>query len=174
MRGRPGRCSGRASQPRELALDKRVTGHRLDTGLLQYRLASAPAEQGTAVLLRLEKLKVPQMGSFMLRGYFHPQDVPFDDGDEAFKAQYSVGYVVMWGGHGGMPAAHGEHGGHTPHPHHPTSGIARFDVTGVLDAKAPPADHLLTLRYIPAPDAADAAKVIAEVALEQVLMEVYS
>ena len=114
------------------------------------------------------------MGSFMLRGYFHPHDVPFDVGDEAFTAQYSVGYVVMWRGHRGMSAIHGEHGGHTPHPHHPTSGIARFDVTGVLDAKVPLAGYLLTLRYISAPDAADAAKVIAEVALEQVLMEVYS
>jgi hypothetical protein len=162
-------------QPLEPAFDKNVTEQLLDTGRLAFRLA-APPSQGAVVLVRLEKLKVPQKGSFMLRGYFHPQDVPFDDSDEAFTEQYSVGYVVMWQSHSGMShsgMSHGEHGGHAPHPHHPTSCIARFDVTRMLDAEAPLADHLLTLRYVPLPDAADAAEVIKEVALDQVLMEVY-
>ncbi len=159
-----------ATVPLEPAFDASVRKQLLDTERLQFSLA-APPVQGAALLVRLDQLKVPQKGSFMLRGYVHPKDVPFDDDDVAFREVYSVGYVVMWRSHG-MSAGHGEHGGHAPQ-HHPTSCIVRFDVTRVLDAEALPADHLLTLRYISAPGTANAAEVIEEVEFEKVLMEVY-
>jgi hypothetical protein len=166
---RPAPRARREIQPLELAFDTPATEQLLDTEHVQFRLA-APREPGAAVLVRLEQ-KLPDKGTFMLRGYVHPEDVPFDDEDEGFREKYFVGYVVLWHTHG-PHVEHGEHPAHASQPHHPTSCIFRFDVTRVLDSEAPPEEHLLTVRYVPAPGASP--EQIQEVALENVRMEVYA
>ena len=114
-----------------------------------------PPKAGAAIVVRLNQLKVPTTGSYMLRAYVHPKDVLFDQNTEEFARRYFVGYAVMWLSHG-TDADHGEHGDHgrqPPHPHHPASAVVRFDVTKALDG-APSdatADQVLTLQYIPAP-----------------------
>lgn len=158
-----------ATQPLDRAFARALTDELLDTEQLQFRLAAPPAE-GRAVLVRLDHLKVPQMGTYMLRGYVHPRDVPFDDSDPEFRQKFGVGYVVMWRSHT-TENGDGEAGGHA---HHPSSCTVRFDVSRVLDADAPPAEHVLTLRYIPAPDAEGKSEVVEEVAFETATMEVYA
>ncbi|MFF2776080.1 tyrosinase family protein [Streptomyces sp. NPDC058052] len=197
--------------PRELVTSKpmeSVSGDDIptqlrDTERLQFRF-SAPPEEGRRLVVRLNELKVPRTGSFMMRAYAHPRDVEFRTDDD-FAERYGVGYVVMWrahlhdgdhhgghGGHGDHDGGHGHGDGHGDHDHggqghgdapppahHPTSCTARFDVTSVVDATpASVEDHVLTLRYIPLPSGMDQAdqpaELIEEVMLKNVMMEVYA
>ncbi|MFG2331520.1 tyrosinase family protein [Streptomyces sp. NPDC048604] len=184
-----------ASKPMDPVSADDLTTQLRDTQRAQFRF-SAPPEEGRRLAVRLSELNVPKTGSFMIRGYAHPQNVEFR-ADEDFAQRYGVGYVVMWrmhlhegahGGHGGGHD-HGEHGhgghdhgghdGPPPPAHHPTSCTARFDVTAVLDSTPEPTEeHVLTLRYVPLPTSTDPAdqpaELIEEVALENVLMEVYA
>lgn len=153
-------------------------------GHVQFRLERAPESDGR-IVVRLEQLKVPVAGSYLLRGFVHPRDVEFRRDDEDFAKKFGVGYLSMWrshedshhGGHGGHGGHHGP-GGHGTRPLHPTSATVRFDVTSVL-ASAPDAaaDHVLTLQYIPsrfnpAPPQ-PTTDLVTEVKLRDVLMEVY-
>jgi hypothetical protein len=135
-----------------------------------------PPAAGAAAVVRLEQLKVPTTGSYMLRAYVHPKAVPFDPDDTEFAGHYYVGYVAMWRSH---PAAAG-HGAHEGHEHHHRTSITvRLDVAKALAGVTPEAtsDQVLTLQYIPAPDPAGgpppAPEVLEEVTLNDVLMEVY-
>ncbi|MGH2839406.1 MAG: tyrosinase family protein [Solirubrobacteraceae bacterium] len=173
------------AQPLSRAFDDLRTELR-ETERLQFRLAAPPPER-KRVVLRIQALKVPIGGNYTIRGYLHPDGVPFDADDEEFVQKYSVGYCVMWrmhtqpdGGHDHAHGEHGEHGGHGAHQpaaHHPTSATIRFDATAVLAAAdAEPADHVLTLQYIPAAvddDSPPPPELVDEVDLEDVLMEVY-
>lgn len=176
------------TQPLEAVSEADFTTELREKARVQFRL-TAPPGLGRRVIVRLDELKVPVTGSYVLRGLVHPADVEFRRDDEAFARSYGVGYVSMWrahdashgGGHGtphGPHGGHGHHGGHGPPAHHPTAGTARFDVTAVLaSATAAAGDHVLTLQYLPSPtptgEAQDPAELVAEVALRDVLMEVY-
>ena len=142
---------------------------------LQFGLPPLPAP-GAAVVVRLQRLKVPTTDSYRLDAYVHPRAVPFDSDDAEFVRRYFVGYVALWQAH----QAHDGHGGHAGgRHHHPSSLTARFDVTNVLGDATPgaAADHVLTLHYIPPPgpagEPATAPELVQEVALDGVLMEVY-
>jgi len=152
-----------------------------ETERLQFRLAAPPPER-TRMLLRIQALAVPMAGNYTIRGYLHPDDEPFDRDDEGFAEKYSVGYVAMWRAHAQPNGAHGHgHRGHNgdEHPvaHHPTTATIRFNATPVLAASdVAPADHVLTLLYIPASpddDTPPPAELVEEVDLEDVVMEVY-
>lgn len=176
------------TQPLEAVSEADFTTELREKARVQFRL-TAPPDRGRRVVVRLDELKVPVTGSYTLRAFVHPADVEFRRDDEAFARSYGVGYVSMWrahdashgGGHGtphGPHGGHGHHGGHGPPAHHPTAGTARFDVTAVLaSATAAPGDHVLTLQYLPSPtptgEAQEPAALVAEVALRDVLMEVY-
>lgn len=153
---------------------------------LRYGFPSRP-ERGGAALVRLHQLKVPTTGSYTLRAYVHPNDVPFDPDDEELARRFFVGYAVMWLSHGD----HEEHGGpddgggheghehHPPQPHHPTSATVRFDVTRALGGVAAEAtgEQVLTLRYLAAPDpmgrATRGPAALEDLTLSDVQMEVY-
>ncbi len=145
---------------------------------LGFAFPSPPAAPLTA-LVRLRDLKIPTTGSYRLRAFVYPQDVPFDRDDAAFQEHYYVGYISLWRAH----ETHGAHGGHSHHheplPHHPTACTARFDVTKVVRGLAPAAvsDLMLTLEYIPAPSPTGeplaVPELLKEVKLKDVLMEVY-
>lgn len=148
---------------------------------LQFRFAALPEER-KRVLVRLQDLKVPQGGSYVVRAFVHPESEAFDANDQEFLQQHSIGYVVMWRAHVHTPDGgngHGAHGGHGTRPpaaHHPPSCTVRFDVTPVLAAGVPPASHVLTLQYTPAPNPGDPvppAQIVEEVELQDVLAEVY-
>ncbi|MCG6493856.1 tyrosinase family protein [Kitasatospora sp. A2-31] len=149
----------------------------------QFGLVAAP-EEGREAVVRLDELKIPLTGSYLLHAYVHPRDVPFRADDAEFADRYGVGYAVLWRAHAG-PADGGheheaghDHGGRQPHPHHPSSCTVRFDVTAVL-AEAPEAlgTHVLTLQYSPAPTGTGQPQrppeLVQEVALKDVVMEVY-
>lgn len=171
------------AKPMEPVSDDDISTQLRDTERLQFRF-SAPPEGGQRLAVRLNELKVPLTGSFMMRAYAHPSNVEFR-ADDDFEQQFGVGYVVMWRAHvheGGDHDGHGGHGGHggsAPAAHHPAACTARFDVTAVVDATPAAAeDHVLTLRYIPLPSsmaqADQPAELIEEVSLKNVLMEVYA
>jgi len=151
------------------------------TSRAQFALPAAPAATNTAVV-RLRDLKVPTTGSYMLRAYAHPKDVPFSKDDPEFRRQYGVGYVTLWRAHGGENnhGGHEGHGGHAPEPHHPTSCTVRFNVTKPLADVGPEAatDLVFTLHYIPAPGPTGEPKsdpeLVKEVQLQDVLLEVYA
>jgi Common central domain of tyrosinase len=144
---------------------------------LQFGLPPLPAP-GAAVVVRLQHLKVPTTGSYRLDAYVHSRDVQFDADDAEFVRRHFVGYVALWQAH----QIHDGHGGHDSGRHrHPSSLTARFDVTNALGGAASvaaAADHVLTLHYLPAPgptgEPATAPEVVQEVALEDVLVEVYA
>ncbi|AJT69925.1 hypothetical protein T261_8332 [Streptomyces lydicus] len=137
---------------------------------------SVPETRGKRLLVRLGELKVPNTGSYMLRGFLHPSDVPFQPDDGDFTPRYGVGYVTLWRAHSHM---HHDHDGPPVAHHHPVSRTARFDVTSVLNKLgANGADLAFTLQFIPAPSptglAPDRVPLLEEVALKDVCMEVYS
>ncbi|MGW7051352.1 tyrosinase family protein [Streptomyces sp. NPDC054887] len=171
------------AQPMAAASGADIATELRESERVQFRLPPPP-EEGRRVVVRLDELKVPMTGSYLLRGFVHPDAVEFRRDDEEFTKQYGVGYVSMWrahvhpeGGHGGHDG-HGGHGGHGARPLHPTSCIVRFDVTSVLES-TPGAveDHVLTLQYIPSPfnpgGGGQQEGLIEEVKLKDVLMEVY-
>lgn len=143
----------------------------------QYALPSVPSTTRIA-FVRLVNLKVPTTGSYMLRGYLHPKDVPFNKDDQGFMLKYSVGYVALWKSH--QPEdTHGVHSDDNVHSHHPTSCTVRFDVSKLLtstDAELT-SNQVLTLHYIPAPDSKGESLLdsglIKEVLLDDVLLETY-
>ena len=159
---------------------------------LRYGFPSQPKTGGAAVV-RLHQLKVPTTGSYMLRAYVHPKDVPFDQNAEEFARRYFVGYAVMWLSHGddgdhgghevhGGPSGHGGHAGdehHPPQPHHPTSATVRFYVSKALGGvtSEATADQILTLQYLPAPDPTggptQGSAALEDLTLSDVQMEVY-
>ncbi|MFE6869528.1 tyrosinase family protein [Kitasatospora sp. NPDC057692] len=146
-----------------------------ETSRAQFGLAAPPPE-GRKVVVRLDELKVPLTGSYMLYAYLHPADVPFRADDAEFARRYGVGYASIWRAHAG-PARGERHAGHEgaePHPHHPPHYTVRFDVTPVL-AQSPEATdtYVLTLQYQPSPPGDEAAGLVREVALKDVTMEVY-
>jgi tyrosinase len=157
-----------ATQPLSPAFERDAGDELLDRDQLQFQLADPP-EPGPTVLVRVNQLKVPQKGSYMLSAFAHPQGVPFDDSDPSFNERFDVGYAVMWRSHTmGDGGGDADDGGH-----HPSAATVRFDVSHVLHADVPPRAHLLTLRYIPAPDAEGDPEVVKEVAFENAVMEVY-
>jgi hypothetical protein len=153
---------------------------------LRYGFPSQPTTDGAAVV-RLHQLKVPTTGSYTLRAYIHPKDVPFDQNAEELARRYFVGYAVMWLSHGndGDHAGHDDHGGHAghehhpPQPHHPTTATVRFDVTKALGGVTSQAigDQVLTLQYLPAPDpmgrSTPGPAALEDLTLNDVQMEVY-
>jgi hypothetical protein len=147
----------------------------------QFALPSPPAATATTVV-RLRNLKVPTTGSYLLRAYVHPKDVPFSKDDPEFQRQYGVGYVALWKSHGTEPThgGHGEHRHHPPQPHHPTSCTVLFDVSKSLAGVTPEAasDLVLTLQYIPAPSPTGEPQfdpdLVKEVQLEDIVLEAYA
>ncbi|MCF3130140.1 tyrosinase family protein [Streptomyces olivochromogenes] len=134
---------------------------------------AVPETKGQRLLVRLDELKVPQTGSYMLRGYVHPSDVLFQPDDSEFTDRFAVGYVALWRAH-----PHLHHDGPAA-AHHPVSRTARFDVTHALDSLgANGADLVFSLQFIPAPSPTGLpphpAPPLDEVELKDVRMEVYS
>ena len=140
-----------------------------DTERLQFQLA-APPEEARALTARLNQVKVPQKGSYMLRAFVHPSDVQIEVSSEEFGQEFEVGYAVLWRSHTGDGHGLGAAGGHA---HHPSSAIIRFDASRALAAEAPPSEHLLTLHYSSA-DVEEKPEVVEEVEFEDVVMEVYA
>ncbi|MFF1903957.1 tyrosinase family protein [Kitasatospora sp. NPDC058218] len=159
-----------ATEPLRLVSAPNLTASLRSNSRAEFSLAAPPAE-ARKVMVRLDDLKVPVAGSYVLRAYVHPSDVEFRADDPDFASRYGVGYVAMW-------KAHHMAGGDQPHSH-PTESNARFDITAVLDASgAAPEDLVLTLQYLPSPgpygQPQEAPGLLGEVALKDVLMEVYS
>lgn len=137
-----------------------------------------PVVQTTSVttIVRLQDLKVPITGSYLLRAYCHPKEVPFNKDNLDFKTQYGAGYIAMWKSHG----ADHHHGDHHGSPHHPTSCVVGFDVSKqVKDFSSDNISNLvLTLHYIPSPgptgEPQENPDLVKEVQIEDLLLEVYS
>ncbi|MEV0530662.1 tyrosinase family protein [Kitasatospora sp. NPDC050463] len=169
-----------ATEPLSLVSAPNLTASLRSNARAKFSLAAPPTE-ARKVMVRLDDLKVPVAGSYVLRAYVHPADVHFRADDADFASRYGVGYVAMWQAH--RMATGGDHapahtGGAQPHSH-PAECNARFDITAVLDASdAAPEDLVLTLQYLPSPDPygrpREAPGLLDEVALQDVLMEVYS
>ncbi|MFI8084899.1 tyrosinase family protein [Kitasatospora sp. NPDC086009] len=163
-----------AAQPLSLVSAPSLTASLRADSRAEFSLAAPPAE-ARKVMVRLDDLKVPVAGSYVLRAYVHPADVAFRADDPDFADHYGVGYVTMWKSH--RTAPDDRPAGGRPHPHHPTECNARFDVTAVLAAAPAPEDLVLTLQYLPSPDPygrpQEAPGLLQEVALKDVLMEVY-
>ncbi|GGT71564.1 tyrosinase family protein [Streptomyces lateritius] len=133
-----------------------------------------PETKGRQLRVRLDELKVPNTGSYMLRAFLHPSDVPFQPDDGEFARRFGAGYVALWRSHQHL---HGGHNGHDDHHH--VSRKARFDVTPVLESLgADDSDLVFTLQFIPAPSATGLPPhplpPIDEVDFADVRMEVYS
>ncbi|GAA2393433.1 tyrosinase family protein [Streptomyces coeruleofuscus] len=144
-----------------------------DKEVVQLRFA-VPETQGKRLVVRLDELKVPNTGTYMLRGFLHPSEVPFHP-DGEFTRRFAVGYVTLWRAH---PHMHHDHDG-PPVAHHPASRTARFDVTSTLNSlETNGADLAFTLQFIPAPSPTGLpphpVPPLDEVELEDVRMEVYS
>ncbi|MFJ9948682.1 tyrosinase family protein [Kitasatospora sp. NPDC091207] len=169
-----------AAEPLALVSAPNLTASLRSNSRAEFSLAAPPAE-ARKVMVRLQDLKVPVAGSYVLRAYVHPADVGFRADDPDFASRYGVGYVAMWSAHrmdDGGDRAPGRPGDAEPHPHHPTECNARFDITAVLDASPAPESLVLTLQYLPAigldgqPE--EPPGLLEEVALKDVLLEVYS
>lgn len=140
---------------------------------------TVPETRGERLLVRLDELKVPNTGSYMLRGFVHPSEVPFQPDDSEFTRRFGVGYVTLWRAHPHMHSGHGHHHDGPPVAHHPVSRTARFDVTRAVDSHgAAGADLVFSLQFIPAPSATGLpphpVPPLDEVELKGVRMEVYS
>ncbi|MFF2043542.1 tyrosinase family protein [Kitasatospora sp. NPDC058170] len=180
-----------ATRPLGLDSSTDLTTELRETSRARFGLPAPPA-RGRRVVVRLDELRIPVTGSYVVRGFVHPADVAFRGEDPEFAERYGVGYAALWKAHhgavehdhGGGPAGHGDgHPGHPgdahPHPHHPTACTARFDVTAVLAASpSAPETHVLTLQYLPSPTSTGLPQhppgLVGEVALKDVMMEVYS
>lgn len=151
------------------------------TSLARFAFQAPPIATATA-MIRLRNLKVPTTGSYLLRAYVHPEDVPFKPDDPEFSQEYGIGYVALWKAHGieDEHGGHGRHAHHPPQPHHPTSCTVRFDVSRLLVGRTPGAasDFVLTLHYIPSPGPAGEPPsdpdLVKEVQLQDVLLEAYA
>lgn len=140
-----------------------------------------PETKGKQLLVRLDELKVPNTGSYLLRAFLHPYDVPFQPDDGEFARRFGAGYVALWRAHQHMQHGHDGHHGHDGPPvdHHPATRTARFDVTPALESLGADGAHLVfTLQFIPAPSATGLPPhpepPLDEVDLKDVRMEVYS
>ncbi|MGV9270917.1 tyrosinase family protein [Kitasatospora sp. NPDC003701] len=170
-----------ATEPLALVSAPNLTASLRSNSRAEFGLV-APSTEARKVVVRLDDVKVPVAGSYVLRAYVHPADVEFRADDPDFARRYGVGYVAMWVAHhmtDDGDRASGRHRGATAHPHHPTECNARFDITAVLEAShAAPESLVLTLQYVPAngPDGLpeEPAGLLDEVALKNVLLEVYS
>lgn len=168
-----------------------------EKGQVQFGVAAAAAAShaaaGRRVGLRLEGVKIPLTGSYVLRAFFHPVDIPYRRDDKEFAKRFDIGYLAMWQAHPhgagtGHPGHGHSHPGTDTHDHgHPERGTephdhttvvtARFDVTTVLAATAEAEEHLLTLQYMASPtpqgEPQQLPELIGEITLNSVLMEVY-
>jgi tyrosinase len=183
-----------APEPRKLLTTEKlqplfegsITTQLRETGQLQYGLPT-PTTTDATVVVRLQQLKIPTTGSYMLRAYVHPRDVPFDPNDAEFSRLHSVGYVALWQAHGTGDGHHdhpdhdhsGQNHRHPPQPHHPTSATVRFDITKAVAGATSEAtsDQVLSLEFIPAPgpagESTPAQGLVEEVAFNDATMEVY-
>ena len=162
-----------ATESLEPLFDAPVSSELEGKARLEFGFPKLPEPDSLAVV-RLDQLKIPTSGSYMLHAYVHPRDVSFQPDSSEFAERHSVGYVTVWRAHAG-----GAEHAHAGHAHHPTECTVRFDVTRALGpgrGEGVP-EHVLTLQYIPAPTTpgagAGAADLVQEVALKDVLMEVY-
>lgn len=125
---------------------------------VQFGIAAAAsyAAQGRRVGLRLEEVRIPLTGSYLLRAFFHPVDVRFQRDDEEFAKRFDIGYLAMWqahphsegtghDGHGNGHPGHGQRQGHDAghgdeHHHgngsgHPGPGTDTHDHPTVVTAR---------------------------------------
>ena len=130
-------------------------------------------------VVRLQNLKIPTTGSYKLRAFIHPRNIPFDKDDPEFQHRYGVGYAALWKSHG-VEHPHNNHREHPlPEPHHPTSCTIRFDVSKSMAHFSPEGatDLVLTLHYIPAPsptgEPQSVPDLVKEIQLEDILLESY-
>jgi hypothetical protein len=158
------------SQPLQPAFTVGIAEELRRTERLQYRVRAG----GTAppAIVRLNEIKVPKSGSYVLRAYLHPADVDFAPDDPDFAERYFLDYVALWQAHA-MP----EGDGHHAHAHHPPAMTARFDATAKLRAADTGREQVLSLRYVPAagPTGVLEARpeLEEEVTLAEVVLEVY-
>lgn len=137
-----------------------------------------PRLEGRQVRIRLDALRVPLSGSYILRAYLHPRGTAFSPGAPDAE-QWNVGYAALWQAHASHGGHHGgdhsHHRRHDPIPHHPSSANVRFDATRILAGRAP-SDLVLTLHYIPAPNRPGQPQtpdtLVEEVELSDVVLEV--
>jgi len=147
---------------------------------LQFEFPEAaipsPAETPESVRIKLADLAVPTAGSYTVRAYVHPKNVPFAAGDAEFARLYSAGYVSLWKArHAHVDDANADTPGH-----HPATCTARFNITRAMRKAA--ADHagglVLSLQVVPAPDPQTGRReltedLIKQIDFESVQMEVY-
>jgi Common central domain of tyrosinase len=167
-----------ATEPLEPVFPEGIAAELRRTDRLQFRLPSparealAPAREARATIVRLNGIKVPTGGSYVLRAYLHPADVEFAPDDPDFAARYFVDYVALWRAHA-MP----EGDDREAHAHHPTAMTARIDVTAKVGAPDSGGEQLLSLRYVPAAGPTGRRELrpelVDEVTLDDVVMEVY-
>jgi len=159
-----------ATEPLEPVFAEGIAAELRRTERLQYRVPAAREDGGTIV--RLNRIKVPTGGSYVLRAYLHPAEVEFTPDDPDFTARFFVDFVALWRAHA-MP----EDDDREAHAHHPTEMTARFDVTAKLGAPDSGGEQLLSLQYVPAPDPTGRRELRPELAdevtLDEVVMEVY-
>ncbi|MFD9412584.1 tyrosinase family protein [Streptomyces sp. NPDC059989] len=154
-----------------------IVGELRDKEVVQLAL-KVPETAGKRLRVRLDELKVPTTGSYMLRAFLHPSEVPFQPDDGEFARRFGAGYVALWRAHRHMHDGHGDlHDGHGDH--HDVSRTARFDVGRVLESLgADGADLVFSLQFIPAPSETGLPPhplpPIDEVDFKDVRMEVYS
>jgi hypothetical protein len=159
-----------ATEPLEPVFAEGIAAELRRTERLQYRVPAARPERSTIV--RLNRIKVPTHGSYVLRAYLHPADVEFAPDDPDFAARFFVDYVALWRAHA-MPEGQDRE----PHAHHPTTMTARFDVTAKLGAPDASSEQLLSLQYVPALGPTGRRELrpelVDEVTLDEVVMEAY-
>lgn len=153
------------SLPQQLATESRAA------------FALPMVEQAKRLVVRLEELKIPTVGSYTLRAYVHPRKVRTDQLSPSALQQYEAGYVSLWKAHMDH-SGHDRHGGHGQ-AHHPASAFLRIDVTDAVARLAPSnvSDAVFTLWFEPAPRAAGGPpprdELLAEMSLRDVRLEEY-
>lgn len=132
------------------------------------------AEPARRVLVKLEKLRIPTVGSYTLRAYVHPRAIRLGELATVDLRAFEAGYISLWKAHTGQG-----HGGHHGPAHHPTSAIVRLDVTEAVArmAAANEPDLLLTFSFAPARRPSGGppprAELLAEMSLRDVVIEEY-
>jgi hypothetical protein len=163
----------RTSEPLEPVFQQGVARAIRDAERLEYRVPAVSEGESAVVTVRV---KNPTKGSYVLRAYLHPGDVPFDRDDPQFAERYFVGYAAAWESHG-MPAGNAGEEAARAHPDHPPFLTAWFDVTKALASIPESSDRVLTLDWVPAPTPTGARvavpELVDEVAVEEIALEVY-
>ncbi|MFD0345683.1 tyrosinase family protein [Kitasatospora aburaviensis] len=93
-----------ATRPLSLVAAPDFATQMREASRAQFGLVAAPKE-GREVVVRLDELKIPLTGSYLLHAYVHPGDVPFRADDAEFADRYGVGYAVLWRAHAGPRTA---------------------------------------------------------------------